>query len=264
MGWIFFLICEVMLPPSLANWQQEIEQVGRIAVVLLRLPANGQTTVLDLPPETPRRELLAPYTSQPGFVSQYRGAQAMTVNTITADGRVSFVLINPLLAGADEAEQAVIAHEFGHIWLKAKRYPAPAYQGGEAACLSIHALDAVQHILIRQEMERRGVAWKASWFAGLAAALRQMEQTPGAAGGVGRCQTLSQVAMWVDVALGAGDWPGQPAFLAALRRRFPVIVLASEEIASYLRGHPVADPAPHRAALEFVFARMKQLALTVP
>jgi hypothetical protein len=70
--------------------------------------------------------------------------------------------------------------------------------------------------------------------------------------------------MWVDVALGAGDWPGQPAFLAALRRRFPVIVLASEEIASYLRGHPVADPAPHRAALEFVFARMKQLALTVP
>jgi hypothetical protein len=145
----------------------------------------------------------------------------MTVNTITLNGRVGFVLINPLHGRRGRGGTG--RHRppnFGHIWLKAKRYPAPAYQGGESACLSVHALDAVQHILIRQEMERRGVAWKAPWFAGLAA-LRQMEQTPGAAGGVGRCQTLSQVAMWVDVALGAGDWPGQPAFLAALRRRFP-------------------------------------------
>jgi hypothetical protein len=47
------LICEVMLPPSLANWQQEMEQVGQIAVVLLRVPADGQTTVLNLPPRPP-------------------------------------------------------------------------------------------------------------------------------------------------------------------------------------------------------------------
>lgn len=247
----------------MTEWQREIEQAGKIAVVLLRLPANSQTTVLNIPPETPRRELLTPYTDQSGFVSQFRGAQAMTVNAIGADGRVSFVLINPLLAGSGAEEEAVIAHEFGHIWLKAKRYPAPAYTGGEAACLSVHSLDAVQHILIRGEMERRHVNWKTPWYTGLEAALRQMEGEPGAAAGVGRCQTLGQVAMWVDVALGAGDWPRRAAFLAAMRRRFPTIVPAAEEITEHLRGVEVADLAQHRAALGFVFERMKRLALSV-
>jgi hypothetical protein len=263
MGWALFLICGVVLSPAMAEWQRAIEDVGKISVVLLRLPANAQTTVLSLPPETPGREVLAAYTDQSGFVSQYRGAQAMTVNSIGTGGRVSFVLINPLLAGEGVAEEAVIAHEFGHIWLKAKRYPAPAYTGGEAACLSVHALDAVQHILIREEMEQRRVAWKAPWFAGLEAALRQMESEPGAASGVSRCQTLGQVAMWVDVALGAGDWPRRGAFLAAMRRRFPAIVPAAEEITEHLRGVEVADPARHRTALEFVFGRMKRLALAV-
>jgi hypothetical protein len=263
MGWALFLVCSVVLSPAMADWQREIERVGRIAVVLLRLPANSQTTVLTPPPETPRRDLLTPFTDQNGFVSQFKGAQAMTVNAIGTDGRVSFVLINPLLAGSGAAEEAVIAHEFGHIWLKAKRHPAPAYTGGEAACLSVHSLDAVQHILIREEMERRRVDWKAPWYSGLEAALRQMESEPGAAAGVGRCQTLGQVAMWVDVALGAGDWPRRAAFLAAMRRRFPPIVPAAEEITEHLRGVEVADPARHRTALEFVFDRMKRLALSV-
>lgn len=248
----------------MAEWQRAIEQVGKISVVLLRLPANSQTTALNLPPETPRKDILAAYTDQNGFVSQYRGAQAMTVNSVGVDGRVSFVLINPLLAGSGASEEAVIAHEFGHIWLKAKRYPAPAYTGGEAACLSVHALDAVQHILIREEMERRQVKWKEPWFTGLEAALRQMEGESGAAEGVSRCQTLGQVAMWVDVALGARDWPRREPFLAAMRRRFPGIVPAAEEITGHLRGLDVADLARHRAALEFVFGRMKRLALTVP
>lgn len=247
----------------MTEWQRSIQEVGKIAVVLLRLPANAQTTVLTLPPETPRRELLATYTDQVGFVSQYRGAQAMTVNYVGTEGRVSFVLINPLLAGTGAAEEAVIAHEFGHIWLKAKRYPAPAYTGGEAACLSVHALDAVQHILIRDEMERRGVQWKEPWFAALEAALRQMETEPGAATGVSRCQTLGQAAMWVDVALGAGDWPKRDSFLAALRRRFPAIVPAAEEITEHLRKVEVVEPGGHRAALEFVFGRLKRLALSV-
>ncbi len=264
MSWALFLVCGVVLSPAMAEWQRSIEEVGKIAVVLLRLPANAQTTALTLPPETPRREVLAGYTDQIGFVSQYRGAQAMTVNYVGTDGRVSFVLINPLLAGTGTAEEAVIAHEFGHIWLKAKRYPAPAYTGGEAACLSVHALDAVQHILIREEMERRGVNWKAPWFAALEAALRQMEGEPGAATGVSRCQTLGQVAMWVDVALGAGDWPRRGAFLAAMRRRFPAIVPAAEEITGHLREVEVAELGRHRAALEFVFGRLKRLAMSIP
>ncbi len=264
MGWALFLVCGVVLSPAMVEWQRAIEETGKITVVLLRLPANSQTTALSLPPETPRREMLAAYTDQSGFVSQYRGAQAMTVNTIGEAGRVSFVLINPLLAGSGAAEEAVIAHEFGHIWLKAKRYPAPAYTGGEAACLSVHSLDAVQHILIREEMERRQVRWKEPWFLGLDAALRQMDGEPGAATGVSRCQTLGQVATWVDVALGAGDWPRRGAFLAAMRRRFPAMVPAAEEITEHLRKVEVADLARHRAALEFVFGRMKRLALSVP
>ena len=263
MSWALFLLATVSLSPSLATWKESIEKTGKIAVVLLRLPATAQTAVLALPGDTPEREALAQYTDQPGFVSQYRGAQAMTVNYLGSKGRVSFVLVNPEHAGTGAAEEAVIAHEFGHIWLKAQRYPAPAYAGGESACLSVHALDAVQHILIREEMERRGVAWKAPWHAALGAALAQMESEPGAAAKVGRCQTLGQAAMWIDVALGAGDWGRQRDFLAAMRRRFPEMVPAAEEITAYLRSAGVEDLARHRAALSFVFGRMKQLALSV-
>lgn len=235
-----------------------------MTVVLLRLPADAGTTVLRLPPETLGREELASYTDQPGFVAQYRGAQAMTVNYLGATGRTSFVLVNPRHAGTGAEEEAVIAHEFGHIWLKAKRYPAPAYRGGETACLSVHALDAVQHILIREEMERRGVEWKAPWFRALGLALEQMEREAGAASGVGRCQTLGQAAMFVDVALGAGEWGKQRAFLAAMRRRFPAMVPVAEELTKFLGSAGVEDVARHRAALEFVFGRMKQLALATP
>ena len=264
MSWALFLLATVSLSPSLATWREAIEKTGKIAVVLLRLPANAQTVALALPADTPEREALANYTDQPGFVSQYRGAQAMTVNYLGPKGRVSFVLVNPQHAGTGAAEEAVIAHEFGHIWLKALRYPAPAYAGGESACMSVHALDAVQHILIREEMDRRGIAWKAPWHAALGAALAQMESEPGAAANVGRCQSLGQAAMWIDVALGAGDWGRQGDFLAAMRRRFPEMVPAAEEITTYLRSAGVEDVGRHRAALTFVFGRMKRLALSVP
>ena len=264
MSWALFLLATVSLSPSLTTWKEAIEKTGKIAVVLLRLPATAQTAMLVLPADTPEREALANYTDQPGFVSQYRGAQAMTVNYLGPKGRVSFVLVNPEHAGTGAAEEAVIAHEFGHIWLKAQRYPAPAYAGGDTACLSVHALDAVQHILIREEMERRGVEWKAPWYAALGAALAQMESEPGAAARAGRCQRLGQAAMWIDVALGAGDWGRQRDFLAAMRRRFPEMVPTAEEITAYLRSAGVEDVGRHRAALSFVFGRMKQLALAVP
>ena len=264
MSWALLLLATVSLAPSLASWKEAIEKTGKMAVVLLRLPANGETRVLALPRDLKERDALANYTDQPGFVSQYRGAQAMTVNYLGPKGRMSFVLVNPEHAGTGAAEEAVIAHEFGHIWLKAQRYPAPAYVGGDSACLSVHALDAVQHILIREEMERRGVAWKAPWHTALGAALAQMESEPGAAARAGRCQTLGQAAMWIDVALGAGDWPRQRDFLAAMRRRFPEMVPVAEEITAYLGSAGVEDVARHREALTYVFGRMKRLALSVP
>lgn len=263
---VVLALLAVTLSPPLEQWKAEIEQIGGLTVVLTRVPADRMTSALPLALDLPRRALLEPITSQPGFVAQYRGAQAMTVNVLGENGagRTSFVLINPKHAGSGHEEEAIIAHEFGHIWLKAQRYPAPAYQGGEAACLSVHTLDAVQHILIREEMEKRGMAWRRPWLRGLEAALLQMEQEPGAAQGIGRCQTLNQAVMWVDAELGAGDWPRKAAFLAALRRRFPIIVPAAEEISARLQKADVRDKSVHREMLFFVFERLKHLALAVP
>lgn len=256
-------IFALTLSPPLAAWVEEIFQKGGIRVVLVRIPAEPETRSLAVPQDTPQRDLLEGYTSQPAFLDQFKRAEALTVNAISPSGRVSFILVNPRHAGAGARQQAVIAHELGHIWLKALRYPAPVYAEGSAACLAVHAGDAVQHVLIRKEATRRGFDWRTPWFDSLDPALAQMESESGVAPAVSRCQTLAQTALWVDVALGAGDWSRQHAFLAVLKRRFPAASRAGASIAGELAPLPLEDKDVHAKALDTVFTQMKALALSI-
>jgi hypothetical protein len=112
------LLAQVLLSGPLLLWQSAIEKKDVSKVVLLRVEAGRQPTEY--------RDVLSSFFMNPEFVAQYRNAQAMSINLKQPDKTLRFVLINPTLAGTGAAEEAVIAHEFGHLWLKALHYPAPA------------------------------------------------------------------------------------------------------------------------------------------
>jgi len=240
-------------------WRSEIEKTGPLPVYLLHLEP-GETAPLD----APHRATLAQFTDNPNFQQQFANAQALSVTVMGNEGRMSFVLVNKRQTPAED-EPYVIAHEFGHLWLKAKKYPAPAYSGGPAGCLSISAGDAVQHVLIRKEMDRRKVEWRRGWIRALEKALAALEAEENPAP-PNRCQAVAQAALWVDVRLGLTDeqWPARSRFLKLLGKRFPVIQPAAEELAVRLAAGDLEDKPAHLQALGVTFTRLKEMALTLP
>ena len=253
------VLLALALSGPLETWRLEIEKTGPQRVFLVRMEPGAA-----IPHGTPYEEILAQFTENPNFQEQLSRAQALSINYLEAGTRLSFVVVNPRQTGPAE-EPYVIAHELGHLWLKAQRYPAPAYSGGPSSCLAIVAGDAVQHILIRREMDRRGIPWKSAWVRTLETALGAMEAQNGA-GRPDRCQAIAQALLWMDVEEGLNekDWPGRLRFLDLLEKRFPVIQPAARELAGKLRTVDVADKRQHQAALQVVFTRLKALALTLP
>ena len=253
------VLLALLLAGPLETWREEIEKAGRLAVYLLRTEPGAK-----LPEGTPYKAIVEQFTENPNFQQQFAGAQALSITYQEAGQRMSFVLLNR--RQTPEADEGyVIAHEYGHLWLKAQRYPAPAYMGGPSSCLSILAGDAVQHVLIREEMDRRGIDWRPAWKKTLEAALGALEarenpSTPE------RCQALAQAVLWIDVALGmpAAEWPGRERFLDLLGRRFPVIQPVARELAAELAKGGLAEKAAHQRALEMTFGRLKAMALTLP
>lgn len=265
----FALALAVGLTPQLEAWRAEIERVGAMKTHILSLRAGAAGSLLELPADTPEREILAPFAGNANFAGQFRGAQALSVQTKRpgTGEAVSFVLVNPELAGEGEALEAVLAHELGHLWLKAQRYPTPAYSGGESACLAIHAGDAVQHVLIREEMEKRGVHWRGPWIASLEQALGAMEADRGKPRVTpGRCQALGLAGLWVDAALSLDGetWPRFGAFFESVRERFPEVAPVADQVVKRLRGMELRDKGVHREAVREVYERFRQLALRLP
>jgi hypothetical protein len=254
------VLLALALSGALETWRLEIEKTGPQQVHLVRMEPGAA-----IPPGTPNAEILAQFTENPNFQEQLGRAQALSISYLEAGGtQLGFMVVNPKQTGPDE-EPYVIAHELGHLWLKAQRYPSPVYTGGRSSCLAIVAGDAVQHILIRREMNRRGIRWKESWVRTLEPALAAMEASK-ERGRPDRCRAITQVLLWMDVEEGLIDeeWPERRRFLGLLEQRFPVIQPAARELAEQLRGMDVADKGQHEAALRAVFTRLKELALTLP
>lgn len=253
------VLLAVLLTAPLELWRAEIEKTGPQSVHLISLVPGTP-----VPVATPHRAILEQFTLNPNFQEQFKNAQALSITYQGAEGRISFVVLNPQQT-VSEDEAYVIAHEFGHLWLKALHYPAPAYLGGPSSCLSILAGDAVQHVLIRQEMNRRKIAWRDSWVRTLTRALTALDAQKDPSPPT-RCQALAQTVLWVDVALGLNDteWGERTRFLTVLSEQFPLIQTASREIASTLRTQNLADRGEHQRALQDVFNRLKALALSLP
>lgn len=253
-----FLLAFLLTGP-LEEWRLEIEKTGPQTVYLLAMAPGAA-----VPAGTAHQAILEQFTDNPNFQQQFSQAQALSISYSGPEGRLSFVLLNTKQTPAED-EPYVIAHEFGHLWLKAQRYPAPAYLGGPSSCLSILAGDAVQHVLIREEMDRRKIAWREAWLRSLVSALEGLEKQR-APPAPERCQAVAQAVLWIDVSLGLTEaqWPERARFLETLSKQFSLIQPVAADLAATLKKEKLRLKADHQRALETVFTRLKQMALTLP
>src|SRR3954447_3088272 len=137
-----------VLSPPLAKWKGEIEATGKTTVVIARVFTDPVRNELMLADDVEFRPLLSRLLANRSFVSQFVQTHAMNVNANTGVRPVSVVFLNMARAADWEGqEDAVIAHELGHIWLHTQGYQAP-HVAGRLSCEAVHAGDIVQHVLI--------------------------------------------------------------------------------------------------------------------
>lgn len=252
------LAAAVTLSAALLAWKGEIESRGVTVVVAEARNAGGGLAVAE---DTPHLDLLRPYLDSEDFRRQFSLMHASMVFQRAPGREVAFVLLN----GGRRAEweswqEALLAHELGHAWIKAEKYPTPVFVPGPHACLAIHTGDIAQHVLIRREMERRGIEYRNSWLQQLEQAIPVL-QTAAPPPEEDRCARARLAAEWVDVslALQPGEWPARAAYEAAVRRYMPEIVSTVERITDYVRGADLSDRRRHREALQAVFEMLKDL-----
>jgi hypothetical protein len=254
------LASAVVLSAALLAWQGEIGQRG-VELVIAEVQRDALTGRFTAPPDTAHADMLSAWLERDDFQQQFALMRATTVFQRLPGLQVAFVLLN----GARRAEwephaEALLAHEFGHAWIRAQGYPAPVFVPGPHSCLAIHTGDIVQHVLIRQELDRRGIEFRRHWLEGLEAAIPVM-QTAAPPPEEDRCARARLAAEWIDVKLGVkpGEWAALERYEKAVRRYMPEIVSTVEGIAAWLRERDLTDRAVHRQALETVFERLKDL-----
>ncbi|MEJ5367310.1 MAG: hypothetical protein WHT08_03265 [Bryobacteraceae bacterium] len=253
------LAAAVVLSAALLSWKAEIESKGVTVVVAVAEQDSAGRVVA--PEDTPRRELLDPWLANDEFRSQFALMNATMIYQRAPGGDVAFVLLNGARRSSWEGrEEALLAHEFGHAWVQAEKYPSPVFVPGPHACIAIHTGDITQHVLIRKELEKRGIDYRRPWLEGLERAIPVME-TAAPPPEDDRCARARLAAEWVDVKLGLepGAWPALPRYEAAVRRYMPEVVSTVERIVEYVRSHDMSDRAQHRQALQAVFEMLKDL-----
>jgi len=239
----------------LDSWRAEIAKLDHSQILIMRVTEDMA------PPEDPEaRSIITGVFQSPGFASQMARAEAMSVT----NGGYHFILINPVLT-PDKDVDAVLAHELGHLWLKAQGYPSLVFQGGDAGCLTVNAGDIVQHVLVRAELDKRKVNWRPHWLENLEKTTEFLERNGKTQPTAAVCQRLAQLALWVDVKVGLNEntWKGFPAFEKAMAMSFPELRQSAEYLAGYLSKLNLADKNVHREALRVAFTRMKSTGLEI-
>jgi hypothetical protein len=243
----------IVLGPQLVEWRDEIEALGNHRVILVRIYTDQARGMMILPRDAEERPVLVAHLSNENFRREFVATHSMTVEHSTENERLHFVLLNM----AREAEwggneDAVLAHEFGHIWLFAQDYPAAVYEGKSDSCISILTNDAVQHGLIREELRQRGIDYNSYWLPLLQRALTEMEfSDPVPTEEIPTCHLLSKLVLWLDVSMGvtAEIWPQRDRFLAAMEKHYPILRDMVEQIAGTLEGADLSDKSQYEKAL---------------
>ncbi len=247
----------LVLSAALLSWKAEIEEKSGLPLLVAQVEYEKQANELWLAEDTPKRELFVNYLSMDRFTEQFAKMYAVTVHHMTPGKQAYLIMMN----GAKEEawrghEEAVLAHEFGHAWVRAQGYPAPVFTNTPRACIGIHAGDITQHVLIRAELDGRDIDYRTFWLQTLGEAAADMEKAdpPPESDGCSRALLAAQL---VDVRLGL---PPQPDFERAAKKWMPKVLRTVDEIVTYLRRHNMSDRGEHREALKFVFEKLKELA----
>lgn len=206
----------VVLGEKLAEWKKEIEASGAKVAIARVFVENGAYV---LPPDAEAREVLMHFFGQYEFRAQFALAHALNVN-IDQPQRLGLVILNmERLKSSQESEEAIVGHELGHIWLHQRGLRAPPLLPGALACEAIHTGDLVQHVLIRRELDRRGIEFKKAWTRDLENAYRTIAKQPVAtAPAADICVRLQRLAQIVDLRLGLaeGDWENREKYESRL------------------------------------------------
>ena len=254
----------VQLSPKLAAWKTDIEARGGRLILLAPVYTDQARNELRLPEDTPQRAAFARVLSNPAIATQLVEMHAMTVNLDGYGRRASFVLLNMARAGEWQGqEEALIAHEFGHIDLHTRGYRAPDATGIEL-CEAVHSGDIVQHILIRREMKRRGIDYIAWMTAALDPVVTRLRNS--APMTESHCDHVARLAMWLDVslALTERDWPRFIEFQALMAQAFPDLTPIAADLRDRLKGQDVSNQQVYGQALERTAAAAKRLRTQAP
>jgi len=253
------------LPPRIEQWRREIEAVGGGHVVVVEVETSADGREISFPADTAFGNVLRRYFLEEAFVGQFTASHALTINYYGPEGRLHLVLLNLARWGEWGAHrEALLGHELGHAWLYVNGFRSPEYApAAPDGCLAIHAGDIVQHILIRQELKRRGIPFQAYWIQDLERALARLEEEGSRrAQSATPCETAQRLAMWTDVRLGLSreDWEAFGRFDAAMRRTFPDLAGVVEEMVSRLSRIDVGRRTLYRIALDYVTGRLASAA----
>ncbi|MEO7650448.1 MAG: hypothetical protein ABIZ80_08255 [Bryobacteraceae bacterium] len=241
---------------NLVQWGEEIERTaGRIVFTPVRRESGrGEWR---LPASQERQDIILQYLRDSSFEAELAAAHALTVNWERGAERYHFIVLNMDLAGQwENAREGLLGHELGHVWLHAKGLVSPPFEPGPDACISIQSADIVQHILIRAEMERRGISSKEYLLNNLKISLDALEKPGGAR--LTRCQRAIALSHWLDFRHGleGGDWEEADRYEARHRDRYPDISRLGDEIEKYLREHEITGRESFLQAVAFVRERL--------
>lgn len=256
---------EIPLSKPLWEWKREME--GRSSggsIILTRVFTDPKQNTMSLVPGLAHREVLTRYFRDEAFVAQFYRSHGTTVAYHGFEGTLFFVILN--MALADEwkgVEDGVIAHEFGHIDLLTRGYPAWATgQGTGEQCIATQAGDVVQHVLIRDEMKRRNTTYFEYWTRNLEAVVKRMENETSAPDTTSdTCRKAARVAMWSDVrmAFDANTWPRYTRFEELMRKSSPELKSIVDQIESRLREAALWSKDRYMSALYDVFQQVSRI-----
>ena len=244
----------VRLSPRLQQWKTEIESARGGRVVAARVFMEPVKKLVFLPKDAEQRPVITLYLKNQNFLNEFLATHAMNINHEGADGWNHIVLLN--MSRVNEwglYEEQVLAHEFGHIWLYAQNYVFPSYEGKELSCLSMLATDAVQHVLIREEMESRDFHYNEYMLDMLEQTVAALEQAePGSGDKLPVCPLMAKLLLWTDVRMSqsAETWTGFDRFEAAMERVYPLLGKMASECCEMLRKADLSDMKAYQITLE--------------
>jgi len=137
----------------------------------------------------------------------------------------------------------------------AENYPFPTYEGKSNSCMAMLAVDAVQHVIIQDELKRRSISYAEYWIPLLEKMLANLrrDDTPASAK-LPPCFLIGKLVLWVEVrlTLSPETWADYTAFNAAMAKKYPILAKQQDEIYRLIAGKRLRDVDVYQRVLENV------------